>query len=44
MTVLAAEPAVESREKLEVPVEKQPYKALLVTGSPGGSRIINAVL
>src|SRR5207244_10527025 len=30
---LAAEPAVESREKLEVPVEKQPYKALLVTGA-----------
>ena len=33
MTVLAAEPAVESREKFEVTAEKQPYKALSVTGA-----------
>jgi hypothetical protein len=34
LTVLAAEPPVESREKLEVAAEKQPQKALSVTGAP----------
>ena len=33
LTVLAAEPAAESREKFEITAEKQPYKALSVTGA-----------